>query len=108
MGVVPLPLVAELGDGSGLARRDEDRVVAEPLAAARRSRERALEDARAVQLAVWSETHELADVAGAPVPGASDLAEQALDPVVRPARRVDSGPCAEGGEIGRASCRERV
>ena len=41
-----LPVVAELADGALLAVRDEDRVVAEAAAAARRARDRALERRR--------------------------------------------------------------
>ena len=44
--VLALPVVAELRDRPRLALRDEDRVVAEALAAARLARDRALEHAR--------------------------------------------------------------
>src|SRR6266550_5292143 len=80
VGDARLPLVPELGDGPLLAGRDEDRVVAESLRAARLLGDPALEHARAAQfLAAGAEQDELADVARGPVLDTAELAEQPLD-----------------------------
>src|SRR2546423_4942072 len=84
MGVLGLPLVAQLRHGSLLARGDEDRVVAEPLVAARLICDPAFEDAGATQLlAGRRERDELADATGAAAVtlDAANLAEQAPDRV---------------------------
>src|SRR5215203_2678598 len=72
MRVAGLPVVAELGHRLLLAIRDEHRVVAEPLGAARRLGDPPLEDPRPAELLLlWAEEDELADVAGRPDPGRS-------------------------------------
>jgi hypothetical protein len=66
MGILRLPLVAELRDGSLLACGDEDRVVAEALVAARLAGDPAYQDAGAAQLlAGRRECDPLPDVPGA-------------------------------------------
>src|SRR5690348_11981563 len=66
VGILGLPVVSELRDSSFLARRHEDRVVAEPLVPARLLCDAAFENAGAAQLlAVRREGDQLADVAGA-------------------------------------------
>src|SRR5207248_3073005 len=68
MRVARLPLVPELCDGSLLAVRDEDRVVAESLGPARLLGDPALEHTRSAHfLAVRAEQDELADVSRPPV-----------------------------------------
>src|SRR5437879_13593794 len=72
--VLGLPLVAELGNRAMLVRRDEDRVVAEPLAAGRRLGDPAFEDSGAPELApVGRDEHELGAVARAAVLRLSEL-----------------------------------
>src|SRR5512144_2137215 len=67
MGMIPFPVVAELGDRSVLAVRDEHRVEAEALAAAKLLGDPAFEDPPAALLGpVRRERDELADVARAP------------------------------------------
>src|SRR4051812_46030369 len=99
MRVLDLVRVAELGDGSLLSVRDEDRVVAEALAATRLLRDAPFEDARPAYLvAVRPERDDLRHVARAPVLDAFELAEQLRDR--RPAlgrvpRRVHTRTAAE-------------
>jgi hypothetical protein len=89
-----LPLVAELGHCPLLVLRDEDRVEAEALRAARFVHDAALEDAgAAVLLAVRRERDELADIARPPVLpfDADELAKEPLDVLVAcESRRVDT------------------
>src|SRR5437588_3764319 len=103
VGVLGLPFVAELRDSSLLARGDEDRVVAEPVVAARFIGDPAFEDAGAAQLlARRTEGHQLADVTGAaalPLDVAK-LAEQAADGVApAEARRADPRGAAEALDL---------
>src|SRR6266540_6331094 len=97
VGVLDLPVVAELGHGLRLPFRDEDRVVAEALAAARLRRDRALERAAAPELPCRRQANELAAVARAAVLHTLELGEKLLDVMtrLRPARGVDSGAPAE-------------
>src|SRR5581483_7820026 len=94
-----LPAVAELADRQLLAVGDEDRVVAEAAAAARRVGDRPLDDAGAAELvAVRRDRDELADVARAAIRDARELAEQLRDrrrALRRISRRVDAGPPVE-------------
>src|SRR6185312_946320 len=103
VGVFRLPLVAELRDGSLLPRRQEDRVVAEPLAAARFFRDPALEDAGAAQLlAVRRKGNKFADVAGTATVAfdALELVEQAPNRVAAAeARRADPGRAVEALDL---------
>src|SRR5512138_2785022 len=99
MRVPGLPLVAELGHGSRLSRRDEHRIEAEPLAPARAVRDPPLERAGAALLGSFGrQRDELADVAGtAPLTG--DLCELAEEPGDRVgpagARRPNPGPTSQ-------------
>ena len=96
--VLALPRVAQLGDRPLLALRHEDRVVAEALRATTLGGDPALERARPPHLvAVGPDRDQLADVPGAPILDAVELAEQAVERIVvaGPARRVQPGPTAE-------------
>jgi hypothetical protein len=99
VGVVRLPLVAELRDRTLLVVRDEDRVEAEAAGAARLIDDPSLENAGAVQLfALRRDRHELADVArsAAFALDAAKLGEQARD-MLAPGEtgRLDARPAAE-------------
>src|SRR5580765_6232967 len=97
MGVAGLPVVAQLRHRPLLAFGDEDRVVAEALAATRLRRDPATEDAGPAELpAVRAEQDELADVARAAVRLVAELAQQPLD------RRRALGRVARGANPGRA------
>ena len=76
VGVLRLPLVAQLGDRARLALRDEDRVIAEAVRAAALVPDRPLERSTAAYLGpVGEEAHELAYIARAAVGLALELAE---------------------------------
>ena len=63
MGVLPFPLVAQLGNRSLLPVRDEDRVEAEAFGATRLEGDSSFERARAATLlAGWRQDDQLADV----------------------------------------------
>src|SRR5918995_393568 len=95
--VPALPVVSELRDGVRLALGDEDRVVAEALAATRLARDRPLDGAGpATLLALGGQRDELADVARPPVLDALEDVEQRGDAVFRPARRLDPRSPAQG------------
>src|SRR3954465_5326583 len=103
MRVVVLPRVAELCNGLRLAVGDEDRVVAEPLGAARLRCDRALEDAGAAELRpVGRDRDELGDVARAPICDTVQLAEELGDrgsALGGVARGVRARASAEGGDF---------
>ena len=91
VGVCPLPVVPELGDRLRLARRHEDRVVAEALVATTLARDRPLEDPGAAQLAaVRREGDELADVASAAIGCTVQLGRSCATP--SSAHRADAIP----------------
>src|SRR5262245_35468810 len=98
-----LPRVPELGHRARLAGGDEDRVVAEPLAPARRVRDPALERPPAAELgAVRAERDELADVARAPRVALHprERLEQPPDLVAgREPRGADSRPAVEAVDL---------
>src|SRR5258708_3457537 len=99
MRVTGLPGIAELGDGSFFAVRNEDRVVAEALAAARLRRNASGHDACAAELlAVGRDRNELGHVACSPILDALELAEQLCDrrsAFRRVTRRLDARPSSE-------------
>jgi hypothetical protein len=99
VGVLRLPLVAELGDGPVLPVRHEDRVEAEALRAPRLVGDAALEDSGSSELfAGRREGDELADVAGsAPlVFDPLELPQEPLDVLAaREARRLHARGAAE-------------
>jgi hypothetical protein len=103
MRVPFFPIVSELGDGSLLPLRDEDRIEAEALRASRIVRDPALKHASAADLlAGWRKGHELADVARASA-GALDaveLPQQALDVLpAREPRRLDPGRAVQAVDL---------
>src|SRR5207248_1087391 len=97
VGVLRLPLVAELRDRLLLAGRDEDRVEAEAGRAVSLERDPAFERAGAAELPpVGRDRDELADVAGAPVLDPGERVEDPLHmPALRPARSLDAGLSSE-------------
>jgi len=100
MGVLHLPRIPQLGDGLLFAKRDEDRVVTEALAAPSFVCDLALKGpGRADFGPVRSEDDELADVACPAVGDAFELGEQTLDRIGRPARGLDSRAAAESGHL---------
>src|SRR5262249_37091422 len=95
-----LPRVPELRDGSLLARRDEDRVVAEPLGAARLLGDPAVErPGAAMRLPLRGDRDQLADVARLAVGPARARPEQPPDRVVWPPSRLDSRTPTERGPL---------
>src|SRR5436305_6519901 len=101
MRVARLPLVPELGDGSLLAVRDEDRVVAESLGPARLLGDPALEHTRSAHfLAVRAEQDELADVSRPPVLDTLQIVDEPRDRahalILAVAGRANAGSAAEG------------
>src|SRR3954468_9784936 len=101
--MLALPAVAELRDRPLLAVGDEDRVVAEAAAAARRVGDRSLDDAGAAEnRAVGRDRDELGDVARSSIGRALELAEQLRDrrrSFRRVARRVQPGATVERGDL---------
>src|SRR3954470_15899544 len=80
MRVLPLPVVAQLGNGLISALWDEDRIEAEPLGAAGLYSDPALERAAAAELFTGrGHEHELADVARASLLHAAELTEEPAD-----------------------------
>src|SRR4051794_12608301 len=103
MRVLVLPRVAELCDCPLFAVGNEDRVVAEALAAARLRRDAPFEDPGASGLAaVRRDRDELGDVTRAPVIGSPELAEQLRDrgrALRCVARRVQPRAAVERGDF---------
>src|SRR4030081_1155062 len=99
MRVARLPGVTELGDRPLLAVGDEDRVVAEALAAARLCRNPAADDARPAELlAVGCHRDELRHVPRPALLHSLELAERLRDrrrAFGRIARRLDTGPSSQ-------------
>jgi hypothetical protein len=97
MRVLRLPVVPQLCHRPLLAIRNEDRVVAEALVAARLVRDPAVERAGAAELAaVGREENELRDVARAAFLDACELAEKLRD-------RRRTFWCVAGGQDARAA-----
>src|SRR5258708_5239463 len=97
MRILALPAVPQFRDGPLLAVGDEDRVVAEALAATRPVDDRPLEDAGAAKLfALRRQRDELGDVARPPVVDALQCVEHRTDGVgAAEARRLDAGAAPE-------------
>src|SRR5262245_47136776 len=101
MRVCPFPHVAELCDGSPLARWHEDRVVPEALASARLVPDAALEHAGApMLLPVGRERDQLAHVPRSALRDAVQLGEQPPDRIVAAEPpRVDTGAPVEAVDL---------